>query len=84
MRKQRFGGYLVEKQHRGEPKHGLWEYRLVLKKRNNRDSKRAQPVQFRAEDMRLCLEILRAIRSKLTPKQRGPIDGLIQWMGANS
>lgn len=29
LRKERFGGHVIEKRRRGEPKRGLWEYRLV-------------------------------------------------------
>ena len=29
LRKPRFGGYKIDKQHRGERAAGLWEYRLV-------------------------------------------------------
>jgi len=29
LRKPRFGQFRVEKQHRGEPDRGLWEYRLL-------------------------------------------------------
>lgn len=29
LRKERFGSYLVEKRHRGDPKDGLWEYRVL-------------------------------------------------------
>lgn len=28
LRKPRFGAWAVDKQHRGEPKEGLWEYRV--------------------------------------------------------
>ncbi len=31
MRKERFGGNTVEKQHRGDKKNGLYEYKLILK-----------------------------------------------------
>ncbi|AMV29318.1 hypothetical protein VT84_33290 [Gemmata sp. SH-PL17] len=30
LRKERFGGFTVERQRRGDPKAGLWEYRLVI------------------------------------------------------
>lgn len=29
MRKSKFGGYAVERRRRGEPKAGLWEYRVT-------------------------------------------------------
>lgn len=28
LRKPKFGGYVVERRRRGDPKNGLWEYRL--------------------------------------------------------
>jgi DNA-binding transcriptional regulator GbsR (MarR family) len=31
LRKEKFGGHTVERQRRGEPKAGLWEYRLAVK-----------------------------------------------------
>lgn len=83
MRKQRFGGYLVEKRHRGEPSNGLWEYRLVVEQTNDRESNANHPVQFRTEDMKLCLEILRNIYPKLTPEQREPIGKLGKWLAAH-
>lgn len=83
MRKQRFGGYLVEKRHRGEPSNGLWEYRLVLERTNDRESNARHPVQFLTEDMRLCLEILRNIYPSLTPEQREPIGKLGQWLASH-
>lgn len=30
LRKPKFGGYTVEKRHRGDRAHGLYEYRLVI------------------------------------------------------
>ena len=30
LRKERFGSHTVLKRHRGEPKHGLWEYQLIV------------------------------------------------------
>ena len=30
LRKERFGGHTVEKRHRGDRAHGLYEYRLVV------------------------------------------------------
>lgn len=30
LRKPRFGGHIVERRRRGNPEHGLWEYRLNL------------------------------------------------------
>lgn len=30
LRKSKFGGHLVDRRRRGDPKQGLWEYRLVL------------------------------------------------------
>ena len=30
LRKRRFGAHGVEKRHRGEPKNGLWEYKLEV------------------------------------------------------
>lgn len=30
LRKARFGGFLVEKRHRGEPGIGLWEYQVQV------------------------------------------------------
>ena len=84
MRKQRFGGYLVEKRRRGEPKDGLWEYRLVLGRSNDRDkTERAVPVQFRMEDMKHCLEILRIIYPKLKPEWQAPITKLGQWLATH-
>lgn len=32
LRKPRFGGHGLEKRHRGEPKNGLYEYRLIVNK----------------------------------------------------
>ena len=29
LRKQRFGGKIINKRRRGEPKYGLWEYQLI-------------------------------------------------------
>ena len=34
-RKDRFGGHTVERRRRGEPKDGLWEYRLIVKEKAN-------------------------------------------------
>lgn len=33
-KKPRFGGHTLNKQRRGEPKNGLWEYQLVVTKNN--------------------------------------------------
>lgn len=30
LRKQKFGAFQVNKRHRGEPSHGLWEYQLLV------------------------------------------------------
>ena len=35
LRKARFGGHTVNKRHRGEPKHGLYEYQLIVNKDSN-------------------------------------------------
>lgn len=32
LRKERFGGHTLNKQRRGEPKNGLFEYQLIIKK----------------------------------------------------
>ena len=36
LRKDRFGGHTVEKQPRGDRSHGLFEYRLIVNKDQNR------------------------------------------------
>lgn len=33
LRKERFGAHTVDKQHRGEPANGLYEYRLIVQNR---------------------------------------------------
>ena len=34
LRKERFGSYLIEKRYRGDRANGLWEYRLIVEKKD--------------------------------------------------
>jgi len=38
LRKPRFGGHLVEKRRRGEREHGLFEYRLIISRDQERSA----------------------------------------------
>ena len=37
LKKERFGSYIVEKQRRGDPHRGLWEYRLFPPTKKQRE-----------------------------------------------
>lgn len=79
LRKPKFGGYLVEKRRRGEPKNGVWEYRMLL----TRGTQAKAPERLTKKDMEQSLEALRGTFKRYPEKYQPALAKLGRWLAAN-
>lgn len=82
FRKIEFGGYCMESLR--DPKQGrrgLWWYRLLLEKKNDRTGS-SKPMQFTRADMRKCCEVLfrHVAVFDVSPDEAASLGRLYAWM----